>query len=278
MSPPRRVTSPDNPGFRAVRELVQSARERRRQGRSVLEGVHLCESWLAHHGAPAAAFASDAGLAHPEVAALLARHGIRPTVLADALFAELSTLQHGVGVAFVVDTPRPALPPRIDADALYLDRIQDPGNVGTLLRSAAAAGIGRVITAPGTAWCWSPKVLRAGMGAHFGLSIHEAVPWPTLHPRLGVDPIGTRLARADALWDADLRGPALWLFGNEGEGLSGEIASDVRRWVRIPQSRGVESLNVAAAAAVCLWRSPRSTWWSTTGTGCPRASSSPRPR
>lgn len=257
MSAPRRVSSPDNPGFRAIRELAHSARERRRQGRTVLEGVHLCESWLAHHGAPQAAYASDSGLARPEVAALLARHRIQPVLLADGLFEELSTLQHGAGVAFLVGTPRPPLPAAIDADALYLDRIQDPGNVGTLLRSAAAAGVGRVITAPGTAWCWSPKVLRAGMGAHFGLAIHEAVPWPTVRARLAVDAIGTRLADADALWDADLRGATLWLFGNEGEGLSDEVGADVRRWVRIPQSRGVESLNVAAAAAVCLFEQRR---------------------
>lgn len=257
MSAPRRITSTDNPEFRAVRDLAHSARERRRHGRSVLEGVHLCESWLAHCDAPRSALASDSALAHPEVAALLARHRLRPTVLADALFAELSTLQHGVGIAFVVDTPRPALPAAIDADALYLDRIQDPGNVGTLLRTAAAAGVGRVITAPGTAWCWSPKVLRAGMGAHFALAIHEAVPWPTVRARLAVPTIGTRPALAQTLWDCDLREDTLWLFGNEGEGLSADLAADVRRWVRIPQEGGVDSLNVAAAAAVCLFEQRR---------------------
>jgi TrmH family RNA methyltransferase len=256
-APPRRITSRDNPTFRELAELARSARERRRLGRSVLEGVHLCEAWLQLRGAPRIAAATAAGLAHPEIGPLLARHGVVPVELADELFAAVSTLQHGPGLAFVVDTPRPPLPAAIDRDAVYLDRIQDPGNVGTLLRSCAAAGIGTVMTAPGTAWCWSPKVLRAGMGAHFHLSIHEAVPWTAVRARLAVEPIGTRATDAGSLYDADLRGAALWLLGNEGEGLSDEIAADVSRWVRIPQASGVESLNVAAAAAVCLFEQRR---------------------
>jgi TrmH family RNA methyltransferase len=254
---PRRITSRDNPTFREVAELAHSARERRRLGRSVLEGVHLCDAWLQRHGAPRVAVATAAGLAHPEVGPMLARHRIVPLELADDLFGALSTLQHGVGLAFVVDTPRPELPAAIECDALYLDRIQDPGNVGTLLRSGAAAGIGIVLTAPGTAWCWSPKVLRAGMGAHFHLSIHESVPWAALRGRLAIEPIGTRATNAPSLFDADLRPPVLWLLGNEGEGLSQVIADDVARWVRIPQAKGVESMNVAAAAAVCLFEQRR---------------------
>jgi TrmH family RNA methyltransferase len=257
MTAPRRITSADNPLFRGVVELAHSARERRRQGLSVLEGIHLCEAWLQHHGAPRTAVVSDSGRGHPGVAALLARHGLQPAVVTDPLFVAISTLQHGIGLAFVVQTPRPALPDRIDTDALYLDRIQDPGNVGTLLRTAAAAGVRLILTAPGTAWCWSPKVLRAGMGAHFTLSIHEAVAWPALRERLAIEPLGTRAADAPSLYTLDLRPPALWLLGNEGEGLADEIAAGLQRWVRIPQAAGVESLNVAAAAAVCLFEQRR---------------------
>jgi TrmH family RNA methyltransferase len=257
MSAPRRITSRENALFRSVAELAHSARERRRQGRSVLEGIHLCQAWLERHGPPRTAVTSDTGRAHPEVAALLARHGVVPEGLSDELFQAISTVQHGVGLAFVVDTPRPGLPARIERDSVYLDRIQDPGNVGTLLRSCAAAGVGTVLTAPGTAWCWSPKVLRAGMGAHFHLSIHESVPWSAVRGRLAIEAVGTRAAHAQPLFEADLRAPVLWLLGNEGEGLSDEIEGDVRRWVTIPQAPGVESLNVAAAAAVCLFEQRR---------------------
>jgi len=257
MSSPRRISSRDNALFRGVAELAHSARERRRQGRSVLEGVHLCQAWLERHGAPRIALASESGRLHPEVAGLLARHRVDPDVVSDELFQSISTVQHGVGLAFVVDTPHPGLPARIEQDAVYLDRIQDPGNVGTLLRSCAAAGVGTVLTAPGTAWCWSPKVLRAGMGAHFHLSIHESVPWSAVRGRLAIEPIGTRATQAQSLFEAHLRAPAIWLLGNEGEGLSDEIGADVRRWISIPQAPGVESLNVAAAAAVCLFEQRR---------------------
>lgn len=256
-TPARRISSRDNPLVRELADLAHSARERRRQGRTVLEGVHLCEAWLQRYGPPRIAIASETGLAHHEVAPLLGGAALAPVVLSDALFATVSTLEHGVGVAFVVDVPVPPLPASIDADAIYLDRIQDPGNAGTVLRSCAAAGLRTVLTAPGSAACWAPRVLRAGMGAHFHLSIHEAVPWSTVRSRLGVSPVGTRAQRAESLFDVDLRAPVLWLLGNEGAGLSAEIEPDVRRWVRIPQADGVESLNVAAAAAVCLFEQRR---------------------
>jgi len=254
---PRRVSSRDNALYRELAELAHSARERRRLGRSVLEGVHLCEAWLQRHGEPLMAWVTPQALARTEVAALLDRYGVRPTVLTDELFAAVSTVQHGIGLVFVVETPHPAIPSTLDGDAVYLDRIQDPGNVGTLLRSCAAAGVGRVLTAPGTAWCWSPKVRRAGMGAHFHLSIHEAVPWPEVRERLRVPALGTRARQAEPLYRTDLRAPSLWLLGNEGEGLSDAISADVSRWLAIPQADGVESLNVATAAAVCLFEQRR---------------------
>jgi tRNA(Leu) C34 or U34 (ribose-2'-O)-methylase TrmL len=171
--------------------------------------------------------------------------------------SQMSTLGQGVGLAFLIQTPRPDLPARFEGDAVYLDRIQDPGNVGTLLRTTAAAGIATVITAPGTAWCWSPKVLRAGMGAHFHLAIHESVSWETVRDRLDALVIGTRLQQASSVFESDLRGASVWLFGSEGEGVSSVIAPDVSRWLRIPQMDSVESLNVAAAAAICLFEQRR---------------------
>jgi RNA methyltransferase, TrmH family len=257
MTATRRISSKDNPLLRELAELAHSARERRRQARSVLEGVHLCEAYLQRHGAPAVAVVSESGLRHPEVGPLLERHALRPAIVADELFKAISTVQQGVGIAFAIDTPAPGVPPRIDRDAVYLDRLQDPGNVGTILRTCAAAGVQVVLTAPGTAFCWSPKVLRAAMGAHFHLSIHESVPWHVVSPRLAVDAVGTRAGTAESVFDADLAAPTLWLFGNEGEGLSSETSGSVRRWLRIPQEGGVESLNVAAAVAVCLFEQRR---------------------
>jgi TrmH family RNA methyltransferase len=253
----RRISSRDNPLYREFADLSGSARERRRLGRSVLEGIHLCEAYLQQHGAPLSSLVSESGAAHPEVVSLLAQHALIPAIVADALFANLSTLAQGVGIAFIVETPNPSLPETIEIDAVYLDRLQDPGNVGTLLRTCAAAGVKTVFTAPGTAWCWSPKVLRAGMGAHFHLSIHEAVSWVDVRQRLRIPAIGTRANQAESLYRSELRAPCLWLLGSEGDGISATVAADTDRWIRIPQSAGVESLNVAAAGALCLFEQRR---------------------
>ena len=257
MSRTRRITSKDNALMREVAQLAHSARERRRLGRSVLEGIHLCEAFVQQPAQPLLAVVSDSAREHPQVEPLLRDAAWDVVHVPDELFASLSTLQQGVGIAFVIDTPRIELPESLTGDAVFLDRIQDPGNVGTVLRSCAAAGIGTVITAPGTAWCWSPKVLRAGMGAHFHLRIHEAAPWATVQPRLTGRIVGTRAHPSQSLFDADLRGPTVWLFGSEGEGLSEAVQPDVALWVGIPQQPSVESLNVAAAAAVCLFEQRR---------------------
>ncbi|MCL4185364.1 MAG: RNA methyltransferase [Burkholderiaceae bacterium] len=257
----RAIVSASNERFRRLLELTTSARERRRQGLSVIEGVHLVQAWLACFGAQAGdaqVFVPRRGLDSVEVRALIGRLPTPPTVLDDRLFARASQVEHGSGPLAIVPTPCPALPARLQDDAVYLDRVQDPGNVGGILRTCAAVGVRRVIASPGTAFCWSPKVLRAGMGAHFHLEIHEGIAPAVLRERAALQ---VRAAQAHAplsLYRADLRAPALWLFGNEGQGLD----AGLRTWpavvsLGIPQSPAVESLNVGVAAAVCLFEQLR---------------------
>lgn len=251
----RHIHSRDNPLLREVAALAQSSRERRRRGESFIEGVHLCSAYLDRYGSPRAALVAESALADPEVAAIVERCTDVVAVLDDALYRSFSQLVQGTSAAFVVSTPRAALPARIDFDCVYLDRIQDPGNVGSILRSCAAAGVTLVVTAPQTAFVWSPKVLRAGMGAHFRLAICEQVGWDELRARLHTRLLGTRATNAAVLHESDLRGAGCWLLGNEGEGLS--VADDRIEWLSIPQTGAVESLNVAAAAAVCLFEQRR---------------------
>ncbi|MCL4745762.1 MAG: RNA methyltransferase [Burkholderiaceae bacterium] len=253
----REISSRDNATARELAQLSGSARERRKRGMSVIEGVHLCAAYLDGGGAPRDLFVTRAGQAHPEVAALLARSAVQPTMLADALFRSISALENGVGVLMLIDTPRPRLPARIDADCVYLDRLQDPGNVGTVLRTCAAVKVRRVFTAPGTAWCWSPKVLRAGMGAHFHLDLHESVAWDEIAARIDVAVRAAVARQARALWEVDLRAPAIWLFGQEGGGLDARLLASASQRVAIPQSDAVESLNVGVAAALCLYEQMR---------------------
>lgn len=254
---PRVVVSAANERYRRLLELSRSARARAREGVAVLEGPHLLQAWLERFGSPPGSievFASRSGANDPEIAALLARFGARAVVLDDRLYARASDVEHGAGPLAVVALPVVALPPRIDDDAVYLDRVQDPGNVGSVLRSCAAVGIRRVVCAPGSAACWSPKVLRAAMGAHFHLEIHEGVDAAELRARCAVEPVATIGRAGPSLYETDLRAPTLWLLGNEGQGLDASL----REWPRahrvsIPQTDAIESLNVGVAAALCLY-------------------------
>lgn len=255
------VTSVTNARFKRIRSLIHSARERRREGASVLEGIHLVDSWLdgqegGHRPVLELALAQR-GLQSKEIAGIIGRAGIVPLVVQDRLFDSLGTMPSPAPVLAVVKTPEPVLPASIEHDTVVLDRIQDPGNVGAILRSVAAAGIARVITTPQTAWCWSPKVLRAAMGGHFALSIHESQPWSTLAPLVRIPVAGALAHGGTSLYEWNLGAPCVWVFGNEGEGLAAEIESRLDWRLTIPQVPQVESLNVAAAAAVCIFEQRR---------------------
>jgi TrmH family RNA methyltransferase len=170
----------------------------------------------------------------------------------DTLMAGLSTLPSPPAIAFVVAWPGTGrLQP--DVATVVLDRVQDAGNVGAILRSAAAFGFGQVLALPGTAALWSPKVLRAGMGAHFGLHVVEAASVEGLQVPL----LGTSPRAAERIDHADLPWPCAWVLGHEGQGITPELAARCERMFAIVQPGGEESLNVAAAAAICLHESAR---------------------
>ncbi|HEY8609476.1 MAG TPA: RNA methyltransferase [Noviherbaspirillum sp.] len=254
------VTSRDNPLFKQLKQLATSSQARRKAGRALLDGVHLCQVYLEQVGAPAVCVASESARALPEVDAILRQceslH-VQCVLLPDALYAALSQVEHGVGLLFLADTPRPAPPARLDAPAVLLDNLQDPGNLGSILRSAAAAGIDQVFCSRTTVFAWSPKVLRAGMGAHFLLRIHEHVDLQDLLRDATVPVLATSSHAARRIYDLDLRAPVAWLFGNEGQGVSPELLAMATHRISVPHLGAVESLNVAACAAVCFFEQVR---------------------
>ena len=178
-------------------------------------------------------------------------------LLSDALIARISQVATNTGILAVVRTPQPRPLPESVADCLMLEGMQDPGNLGSILRSAVAAGIRRVFLSPRSVFAWAPKVVRAGQGAHFSLAIHENAEPADIAQRARGKVIATDPHAKASLFDADLRGPVAWLFGSEGAGLSAPTASLATERVRIPMPGGVESLNVAAAAAICLFEQVR---------------------
>jgi RNA methyltransferase, TrmH family len=250
------VTSPDiqyissasNALLKDLRRLVQDNTAYRKQGRVWLEGDHLCRAALARGVRPE--FAVYAESFWQSAAAEWSQHAPRNIVVADPLFAGLSSLESPARMGFAVPLPAQAdVAP--DAATVVLDRVQDAGNVGSILRCAAAFGFVQVIAIKGTAALWSQKVLRAGMGAHFGLQLVEAADEGALDA-LRIPIITTSSHSGELLHRARLPWPCAWALGHEGQGVSGEIARRAAVSVRIAQPGGEESLNVAAAAAICL--------------------------
>jgi TrmH family RNA methyltransferase len=256
------ISSRDNPDYRLLQRVLEGRRppgERRHETiRAVLEGVHLCEGWLASGGQPELAFFDSERAGHPEIGTILgAVEASRARLCTPALWRSVSQVMQGQGVIFLVHAPRPALPVRIDHNCLWLDRLQDPGNMGTLLRTAAAAGMRRIYASKGCVGAWTPKVLRSAQGAHFVLEIHEGCDLAELRRRLDVPLLVTSLDDAVSLYDADLPPAAAWVFGNEGRGVAPELAAMADLRVRIPQDPAVESLNVGVAAGICLFEQRR---------------------
>jgi TrmH family RNA methyltransferase len=254
------ISSRDNPFYKELKQLATSSQARRKAGRSLLDGVHLCQAYLDLRGAPVHCVVSEGALANPEAAAVVRRceaGQVHVTALPDALFGAISQVEHGVNLAFLVETARPAQPASLRESAVLLDSVQDPGNVGSILRSAAAAGIRQVYCGGGTAFCWSPKVLRAAMGAHFVLDIFENVDLAQLVRGAQIAVLATSGYAEQRLYDVDLRSPVAWLLGHEGQGVADDLLALATHRVVIPHAGQVESLNVAACAAVCFFEQLR---------------------
>ena len=246
--PVQHIHSRDNALLKELRRLAQDSTAYRKLGRVWLEGDHLCRAALQRGVTPEIAVISE-GLWTTD-AGTWEGAAPRTLVVPEQLFAGLSGLESHAHIGFVIDLPAPA-GLLADAPTVVLDGVQDAGNVGAILRSAAAFGFRQVAAMKGTAALWSPKVLRAGMGAHFGLQLAEGLDESALD-QLAVPLLATSSHRGEFLHRAKLPWPCAWVLGHEGQGVSRGIAQRAKQWLRIVQPGGEESLNVAAAAAICL--------------------------
>ena len=255
----RQIASRDNPHFKALKRLCQSGRERRKTGRVVLDGMHLIETYHQRFGRPEELVVSESGSARAEISRYLATGalGSAVSVLSDALFDELASVETPTGIMAVVEQPRCLRGLDQQADAVLLDGVQDPGNLGSILRSAAAAGFRQVLLSADCAHAWSPKVLRSGMGAHFELDIHERCDLLAFLGSYRGLSVSTELNAPCSLYSMCFGGAVAWVFGSEGQGIGPDVAEAVRSRVLIPMPGKMESLNVAAAAAICLFETVR---------------------
>ncbi len=252
------ISSPHNDEVKQLARLVQNSRERRKQCLMVLEGIHLTQSCLEAGLLPQRVYVNDQALAHAEVAALLASLPASSAVaiLPESIMAKASALATPPELLALCARPQPAAP-AANAARVLLEDIQDPGNLGTILRCAAASGVREVLLSKGCVDVYSPKVLRAGMGAHFVLSIHEQVELEPAMRGFAGRKLVTYLDGSSSLYSQDLTGAVALVFGNEGAGVSPALLALADARIRIPMPGHAESLNVAMAATICLFERVR---------------------
>jgi TrmH family RNA methyltransferase len=242
------ISSRDNPLLKELRRVAHDSTAYRKAGRFWIEGDHLCSAALQRGQRPAVAVFSEEYW--PLALVEYTRSAIKCIVIPRKLFAELSGLESPAGVGFVLELPTDTVL-QAGVATVILDRVQDAGNVGSVLRSAGAFGFRQVVALSGTAALWSPKVLRAGMGAHFGLHLVEGASLEDL-AILQVPVVVTSSHQGDLIQNLRLPQPCAWAFGHEGQGVGSSLMALAAVHVRIGQPGGEESLNVAAAAAICL--------------------------
>ena len=257
------ITSSANPHFRQFKKLLTNAKARREQNLAVAEGIHLVQSFLQSGATPREYICAVSALEHPEIAELitrLAQTEARELVIADSLFTSLSSVHASVGIIICFTPPHPQqLPEMLLESAVLLEDVQDPGTIGAILRVAAAIGVRELFLSTDCASPWSPKALRAGMGAQFSVAIHENVETLDIVQQLRMPILATTLSQdSQSVYSLDLTQPVLWVFGNEGQGVSPQLGRLATTHVSIPQAiNTVESLNVATATAVCLYEQYR---------------------
>ena len=244
------LSSKDNPKVRHWQKLAEDGRYRRTKKRALIEGPHLVAAALEHGQKPIALLATEDGLARDEISQIVQRSGAKPVLLSPAVFRRIVDAENPPGIAAEIGIPQPQ---QRSGNAVFLEGIQDPANVGAIVRSAAAFGVTTMVLDASCADPWSPKALRAGMGGHFGMQVREV---KDLGPDLEAFD-GTLLCTVPrggiTLDEVPVNRSLAWIFGAEGQGLRSETIDRADLRVTIPMARGTESLNVAAAAAICLY-------------------------
>lgn len=255
----KQIISAQNEALKHLSKLLTQAKARREQQQAVLEGTHLLDAFLNAGGKPLQVFVPESKLEQAEVQGLLTRvERNRISVANSAALTKISSLTQAQDLMTQIALPANEMAPQT-GDCVVLEQVQDPGNMGTILRSAAAAGVGQVVLSADCVDVWSPKVLRAAMGAHFLLKLStraDLAAWRA-HYRSPVWATALSDSKPHLLYELDLCGACAWIFGNEGSGISPAMQQAATGTVKIPMLGATESLNVAMAATICLFEQMR---------------------
>lgn len=251
----KHITSRDNPIFKYLKKLADNARERRAERKTLLDGVHLIQSYHQAFGEPELVIIPE-GKSSLEATHLMQHFEHVNTIMFPTLmFAELTPVATSTGILAVIKTPEIAPPATVEF-ALMLEDIQDPGNLGSMLRTALGAGVDAVYLSKGCTDAWSPKALRGGQGAQFYLNMIEGVDLLETMQNFAGNTYATTL-EGESLYAQDLSKPTAFMIGNEGAGLSEKLTKAASKRISIPMHPQLESLNAAAAAAICLFERAR---------------------
>ena len=251
----KHITSRDNPIFKYQKKLADNARERRAEGKTLLDGVHLIESYCAVFGDPELIIIPE-GKSSLEATQLLQHlEHVSTMMLPTLMFAELTPVASSTGILAVIKTPQVATP-EVVKFALMLEDIQDTGNLGSMLRTALGAGVDAVYLSKGCTDAWSPKALRGGQGAQFYVPMIEGVDMVSAMQDFAGNTFATTMI-GESLYAQNFTKPSAFVIGNEGAGLSNKALQAASHQISIPMHPQLESLNAAAAAAVCLFECAR---------------------
>ena len=257
------ISSREHPFFKQLVKLERSAKQRRKSGLTILDGIHLIEAYCAALGPPISLITSKSGHECEEIKNLLhkveQKQPLKVIIMSDVLFSETSPVKTPTGIMALISIPAIKAIPinKNEAFCVLLESIQDPGNLGSILRSAAAAGAHDVYLSKECVDTWSPKVLRAAMGAHFLLHIHERINLVEIAELFEGKIIATSAQAKNSLYQTQLTGPIAFVFGSEGKGLSDQMLKIANEQISIPMPGKTESLNAASAAAICFFERVR---------------------
>ncbi len=257
------ITSRDHPLIKQLIKLESSVQYRNKTGLTLLDGIHLIQIYCSVVGTPENLIVSQLYFESTEnkrfLNMLFGSAAPKITIVGNALFRAISPVKTPTGILALISTPE--LNKEADSGkevfSVLLESIQDPGNLGSILRSAAAASAGDVYLSKSCTDAWSPKALRAAMGAHFFLHIHENCDLQQIAKQFPGTVIATSIQASKTLFDVSLTGPAAFVFGNEGAGLSTDMIQAADENISIPMPGKTESLNAAAAAAICFFEKVR---------------------
>ncbi|MSQ80532.1 MAG: RNA methyltransferase [Candidatus Methylopumilus sp.] len=243
------ISSRGNQHFKHLKKLSESPRYRHEMQQTILDGMHLIESYVESFGSPDSIALIEGG--DIDKIAQYLNEETQVLEFPAGLFSEITPVASPTGILASINIPHLDISKKQNC-ILLLEDIQDPGNLGSILRSASAVGVDLVYLSDRCADLWSPKVLRGGQGAHFYLPCIEKAIFSDITKTFKGKIFATELS-GNSIFKENLKGPVAFIFGNEGNGLRRDTIQLSTQSIHIPMHKSIESLNVSAAVSVCLY-------------------------